>query len=469
MRSTAIVVMAALLLFSGKAVAGGVAKRWTPDVDFEAPRNWDAGHVPSSVDVAVFQEDTLVPVVVPAAGVDVCEIVLPVNGQLILEPNARLVISASSQAMGGCTGQTVMFKQNAPMEWVDPDNWSSENINIATPHVERIPCVHDTVVFNPGHSFSVIVPDVPITIGSMKYGNQTFGLNELNEFLLSDVGDQELKSSSTDNDVSITLTSTLCEDSTGCECGTQQLFDQVCKVASKRCYSKLGCISPVKPIGHCCWTCGAYFLINYNPNNFIEEKFSEEFKKDIVKLNSTFEKYQLSYYMSKLLNGKIQVVLASDAKYVDEISEIANTIHSLLNSYRGVTNVNMFNSGLSYDADGMTYGQIALTTCIVIFSCMLAIMFYYNKDWKSLLSGSGSSTGAVFVKFKNDTNDAVELIDEDVRLQRKTSFDNPTYGAVESMKKSQTFRKIHSYSDLSVSTTQSEAMDVELKETFEQK
>lgn len=77
---------------------------------------------------------------------------------------------------------------------------------------------------------------------------------------------------------------------------------------------------------------GAYFLINYNPNNFIEEKFSGEFKRDIVKLNSTFEKHQLSYYMSKLLNGKIQVVLASDAKYVDEISDIANTIHSLLNS-----------------------------------------------------------------------------------------------------------------------------------------
>ncbi|XP_026813735.1 protein amnionless [Rhopalosiphum maidis] len=469
MPSTAIIVVAALMSFSGGAVHGGVAKRWTPDVDFEAPRNWDAGHVPSSVDVAVFQEDTLVPVVVPAAGVDVCEIVFPVNGQLILEPNARVVISASSQEMGGCMGQTVMFKRNAPMEWVDPDNWSNENINIATPHVERIPCVHDTVVFNPGHSFSVVVPDVPITIGSMKFGNQTFGQNELNEFLLSDIGDQELKSSSADNDVSITLTSTLCEDNTGCECGTQQLLDQVCKVASKRCVSKLGCISPVKPIGHCCWTCGAYFLINYNPNNFISEQFNEELKKDIAKLNSTFEEHQLSYYMSKLLNGKIQVVLASNTKYVDEINEIANTIHSLLTSYRGVTDVKMFNSGLSYDADGMTYGQIALTTCIVIFSCMLAIMFYYNKDWKSLLSGSRSSTGAVFVKFKNDTNDAVELIDEDVRLQRKTSFDNPTYGAVESMKKSQTFRKMHSYSDLSVSTTKSEAMDVEMKETCEQK
>jgi len=88
---------------------------------------------------------------------------------------------------------------------------------------------------------------------------QTFGQNELNEFLLSDVGDQELKSFSPNNDVSITLTSTSCEVHTGCECGTQQLIDQVCKVASKRCDSKLGCLSPVKPIGHCCWTCGEIF------------------------------------------------------------------------------------------------------------------------------------------------------------------------------------------------------------------
>jgi len=62
------------------------------------------------------------------------------------------------------------------------------------------------------------------------------------------------------------------------------------------------------------------------------EQFNEELKKDIAKLNSTFEEYQLSYYMSKLLNGKIQVVLASSTKYVDEINEIANTIHSLLTS-----------------------------------------------------------------------------------------------------------------------------------------
>lgn len=58
------------------------------------------------------------------------------------------------------------------MEWVDPDNWSSENTDQATPHVERIPCVHDTVQFSPDNSFSVTVPDIPIYIGAMEFGYQ---------------------------------------------------------------------------------------------------------------------------------------------------------------------------------------------------------------------------------------------------------------------------------------------------------
>lgn len=58
------------------------------------------------------------------------------------------------------------------MEWVDPDNWSTEKITQAAPHVERIPCVHDTVVFSPHNSFSITMPDIPINIGTMNYGNQ---------------------------------------------------------------------------------------------------------------------------------------------------------------------------------------------------------------------------------------------------------------------------------------------------------
>lgn len=75
-------------------------------MDFEDPSNWESHRVPSSVDIAVFQEDMVVPVVLPTIGIDVCELLFPINGQLILEPIAEILISASSQDVGGCTGQS---------------------------------------------------------------------------------------------------------------------------------------------------------------------------------------------------------------------------------------------------------------------------------------------------------------------------------------------------------------------------
>lgn len=63
---------------------------------------------------------------------------------------------------------------------------------------------------------------------------------------------------------------------------------------------------------------------------FSFEKVNEEFEKDIAKINSMFDKYKLSHYMGKLYNGNVQVVLMSGTSYVDEINEIAKTVHSLL-------------------------------------------------------------------------------------------------------------------------------------------
>lgn len=73
-------------------------------MDYEDRVNWDAGRVPSFTDTAIFPTDTAVPVVVPSAGVHVCRMVLPANGQLILEPDAEIAISASPA--DGCTGES---------------------------------------------------------------------------------------------------------------------------------------------------------------------------------------------------------------------------------------------------------------------------------------------------------------------------------------------------------------------------
>ncbi|XP_050428952.1 protein amnionless [Adelges cooleyi] len=460
-----------LLLLS--AVEGQKMKSWKPSVDFEDSVNWNLGKTPSSVDVAVFQEDTAVPVVLPSVGVDICALILPNNGQVILKPNAVITVSASLPSYSaegiGCTGQTVKFKKNSPLSWADPDNWSSE-ASSATPHVERIPCVHDTVVFNPDNSFSAYVPDIQINVGAVKFGNQTFGQNELNEFLVTDVGDQELKSTSPNNQVSITLTTTDCDDPTGCECGTENLLDDVCRTESKRCAKKLGCVNPVKPEGHCCWICGAYFLVHYNPRSYVEKNFKNALNETVKDIVGKFKGYGLNFHAQKLVNGILQFVIFSDGEYVDEIDKIAQQINEKLSSSYanlGITNVKMYNSGLSYNVDGMTYGQMALFTCIVTVSFMLATMFYYTGEWRIAIFNPRSSAGVVqFVKFDNDNID-VEMIDEDPRVRRKTSFSNPTYGAIEnSPSDSQNINELR-YSDLPTTSKSNNDnnMDVELVET----
>lgn len=94
------------MIFINVDIANGITKIWKPTVDYEDPVNWDTGYVPSSVDIVMFQAETAVPVVLPSVGISVCEMLLPLDGQLILEPNASIIISSSSKDTGGCIGQS---------------------------------------------------------------------------------------------------------------------------------------------------------------------------------------------------------------------------------------------------------------------------------------------------------------------------------------------------------------------------
>lgn len=46
--------------------------------------------------------------------------------------------------------------------WLDPKNWYSDQVNLATPDLERLPCTGDTVVFVHGLTYSLYIPNVVI-------------------------------------------------------------------------------------------------------------------------------------------------------------------------------------------------------------------------------------------------------------------------------------------------------------------
>lgn len=97
-----------------RAGVDGAVKLWTPNVNFEDPANWDTGHVPTFEDTAVFQADTAVPIVIPSAGVSVCQMILPATGQLIFESYTDIIAESSADT---CTGQSesarkILIKNN---------------------------------------------------------------------------------------------------------------------------------------------------------------------------------------------------------------------------------------------------------------------------------------------------------------------------------------------------------------------
>lgn len=63
----------------------------------------------------------------------------------------------------------IVFTRSWSAAWLDPGNWKREGRRTGqpVPHLERIPCTHDRVVFPEGSSFRVRLPDVAVTVGKI--------------------------------------------------------------------------------------------------------------------------------------------------------------------------------------------------------------------------------------------------------------------------------------------------------------
>lgn len=61
----------------------------------------------------------------------------------------------------------IVFLRSWAAAWLNPANWRAAERRTAepVPHLERIPCTHDRVIFPEGSSFRVRLPDVSVTVG----------------------------------------------------------------------------------------------------------------------------------------------------------------------------------------------------------------------------------------------------------------------------------------------------------------
>ncbi|KAF4524648.1 hypothetical protein B566_EDAN013758 [Ephemera danica] len=149
-------------------ISTATIKTWYPNTNFWNPENWDLKRSPCRSDLVQFPATAEVAVSLHAGTTALREIVLPINGELVLAEGQLLVTGLSGTTSAGCPGEELTFIGGGERAWLDSKNWRDADGNdwpggedSPVPHAERVPCPTDQVVFPEGSTFKVRLPDIP--------------------------------------------------------------------------------------------------------------------------------------------------------------------------------------------------------------------------------------------------------------------------------------------------------------------
>ncbi|XP_054165082.1 protein amnionless-like [Oppia nitens] len=226
------------------------------------------------------------------------------------------------------------YKWEQLIEWVSSSEVISEDIFIdlpeehnPIPHMERIPCVYDRVLFESYTSFKVIV-DLKdnMTIKSLRIWDQYYSTQDFKDFTDSDIGkllftiNGNIENLIIDNNM-------ICKDKTGCVCGNEEptIMQKVCNYVQKYGCPSLECSDPIKPVGHCCPICASMLTISY------KNDFSIDLITGITTAYLNHKEYStIKSYLHKLKSRKFQFIV-TDLANKGLADKLVNSIKQYFN------------------------------------------------------------------------------------------------------------------------------------------
>lgn len=254
---------------------------WQQRTNFGDATNWEGDTVPCGSDALLFppQSNNLIKL----SNFTMKEIILPKSGGFILDTKAALTFRESDSKCKPNATRT--YKNVIQTPWLMSSNWigtvdpngrsdqTTSVINAATPHDERIPCDNDEIIFPINNSFVVDLQSLPfLTFKSIAIDGRVMSLHEFKDFLFSSYGQSLFKN--TDN--TLLGSENSCNDGSTCACHQKEesLRQILCENEKPLCEAIPHCSNPIKPIGHCCFECGAIFhmqidsIKNFNLDDF---------------------------------------------------------------------------------------------------------------------------------------------------------------------------------------------------------
>lgn len=249
------------------------------------------------------------------------EFVLPMDGTVLLTDNSRLLFEDDPKCKNISENEFTMYKHSTVRRWFSSDSWHTidEKKNVAMPHIERIPCECDTVVFPPESGTAVDLDDVDDLVVDQIYINGH--VDDFNAFLETKVGQRMFL-----NSEDVRFTRGKCTDNRNCGChSNKRFFDQLsilCIEESEYCVIP-HCKQPIRPIGHCCDVCGAILTLE-NPDacDIDLQQMGRSVQSKLNRFRNGRHAADLDYYIS-IVPYKHQVMLQLVVAETGEYSGIS--------------------------------------------------------------------------------------------------------------------------------------------------
>lgn len=257
---------------------------------------------------------------------EINQLVLPQNGIVILQGTINFIDIDRTLCD---TQKDYKYKVMNKQSWFLADNWKyfdSLNIlridmNSAKPHIDRIPCECDTVIFPNKETVAVDLTFVnELVVDKVMVDNDEHGNFE--EFLKTELGQFMFPSTE-----AVTFIRGTCNPQIFCGCHSYQQFYEYEEIL---CLNEIcatpTCLTPIKPIGHCCSICGATALINVKQNCSMErDKLTYLIENRIRKIENGEFLNSIDYYVGIVpgnsrnnMPDKIQIVITEKYEYIGE-------------------------------------------------------------------------------------------------------------------------------------------------------
>lgn len=264
------------------------------------------------------------------------EVVLPQDGAVVVPDSFQMGLAAEPK----CTDDnyTLLKQSGQTRSWFDSNNWMTNkilepnakaNTNIAKPHIDRIPCECDTVLFPSTYSVSIDLELVDkIVVDHIKINNH---IGDFTRFLETEIGQRMFSHSE-----AVTFERGVCTPPKHLSCHSFRLFHEylsiVCGIEAPKCPIPL-CLNPVQPRGHCCLICGALMdiRIRESSDDFRVNELEIIIERKLRRFRNGRYKNSLQYWIGFMPDEKaddklVQLIVAESDEYAAVSVEFMNFI-----------------------------------------------------------------------------------------------------------------------------------------------